>query len=620
MVYRQTFSVPLLYDDKSSLTDNLSICRLWPLGPVLSSPLGSVVRGRPLLNLSYALNYAVGGTAVSGYHLVNLLIHALAGWTLFALVRRTLRRPSLEERFGRDATVLALAVSAIWAWHPVQTEAVTYLSQRAESLMGLFYLLTLYCFARGAGTDGKSRRLWFSLSALACLAGVGTKEVMVTAPLLVLVYDRTFVSGSLVSAWRRHWPRYVALVATWLPLGCLLVGLHDRGAGFVPEVSWWAYGLTECRVIVKYLLLVFWPHPLVFDYGPFVPIGLSEVWPYLLVLAALLTATCAALRRSPALGYAAGWFFLILAPTSSIVPVFAQPMAENRLYLPLAGVAAFAVLGTFALAGRRCLPVLAAIAVGLGLVSVQRNRDYQSASTLWSDTVAQRPDNERAHNNLGFAWSETPGRLDDAIAQYEAALRLKPDYAEAHNNLGSAWWQKPGRQTDAVAEFAKAVRLKPDYAEAHNNLANVLSTMPGRLDDAIVHYREALRLKPDYVEAHFNLGLAWWRTPGRLAEAAGQFEEVLRLQPDDIGAHKNLGLVCARMPGRLADAAAQFEAVLRLQPDDAAAHKNLGVAWAQMPGRLRDAIAQLEEAQRLKPDDLATRQALAATLQQAKER
>ena len=224
--------------------------------------------GRPLLNLSLAINYAISGTAVWSYHALNLAIHVLAGLTLFAIVRRTLRRPVLAGRFGPSANALALAVSALWLWHPVQTESVTYLSQRAESLMGLFYLLTLYCFIRGAETNANGdRRLWFPLSVLACLAGIATKEVIVTAPVLVFLYDRTFISGSFAGAWRRHWPLYVALAATWLPLGCLMVSPHHWAVGFGQGVAWWAYGLTECRVVVKYLLLAFWPHPLVFDYG-----------------------------------------------------------------------------------------------------------------------------------------------------------------------------------------------------------------------------------------------------------------------------------------------------------------------------------------------------------------
>ena len=603
-VYSRTFFVPLLLDDKPSIADNLSIHRLWPLWPALTPPNDAGVGGRPLLNLSYAVNYAFGGNAVFGYHLVNLIIHVLAGWTLFALVRRTLRRPILAERFSPVATSLALAVRALWTWHPVQTESVTYLSQRAESLMGLFYLLTLYCFVRGEEADNKTGcRGWFSLSTLACLAGVATKEVMVTAPLMVFLYDRTFIAGGFRDAWRRHWPLYLALAATWIPLGFLMTGLHARGVGLGEGVAWWAYGLTECRVMVKYLLLAFWPHPLIFDYGMFAATPLTELWPYVVVLTSLLTFVIVALRRWPAAGFAACWYFLILAPTSSIIPVAGQPMAENRLYLPLAGVMAFAVLGAFALAGRWSLPIFAVVAAGLGLASDQRNQDYRSEQGLWSDTVAKRPNNERAHVNLGDAWSKTPGRLDDAIAQYEEALRLKPDYADAHNNLGLVWSQLPGRLNGAIVQYEEALRLRPDYAETHNNLGNAWSQLPGRLDDAIAQYEEALRLQPDYAGAHNNLGGALAQMPGRLHDAIDQFEEALRLQPDYAGAHNNLGLAWSQMPGRLNDAIDQFEEALRLQPDYAGAHNNLGLAWSQMPGRLDDAVAQFEAALRLQPED-----------------
>jgi protein O-mannosyl-transferase len=603
-VYGRTFSVPLLLDDKPSIADNMSIHRLWPLWPALTPPNNAGVGGRPLLNLSYAVNYAFGGDAVFGYHLVNLIIHVLAGWTLFALVRRTLRRPILAERFGPAATPLALAVSALWTWHPVQTESVTYLSQRAESLMGLFYLLTLYCFVCGAEADNKTRRRgWFSFSALACLAGVATKEVMVTAPVMVFLYDRTFIAGGFREAWRRHWPLYLALAASWIPLGLFMTSLHERGVGFGEGVAWWVYGLTECQVIMKYLLLALWPHGLVFDYGMFAAVPLSGLWPDVVALGTLLTLVIVALRRWPATGFAACWYFLILAPTSSIIPVVGQPMAENRLYLPLAGVVVFAVLGVFALAGRRSLAVFAVVAAGLGLASAERNQDYRSEQGLWSDTVAKRPNNERAHNNLGLVLSRIPGRLGDAIAQYEAALRLKPDFEEAHLNLGVALSSLPGRLDDAIAEFRAALRLQPDDFEARSNLGAALAQMPDRLNDAIAEYQAALRLQPDHAEVHNNLGIALANLPGRLNDAIAEFEAAVRLNPDYAEAHNSLGNAFAQTTGRLNDAIAQYEAAVRLNPDYFEAHANLGVILAQTPGRLGNAIAQYEAALRLKPDN-----------------
>ena len=664
-IYVRTFSVPLLLDDLTPITDNPSIRRLWPIWPALFPPADSGVGGRPFVNFSYALNYAAGGTAVPGYHLANLLIHVLAGGILFLLVRRTLRLPTLSARFGAAANPLALAIAAIWAWHPLQTESVTYISERAESLMGLFYLLTLYGFSRYAaesesenrkaesGNVGPERRSKFSLSAFrfpllsvaACLIGMATKEVMVTAPLAVLLYDRTFISGTFTAAWRRHRGLYLALAATWIPLGCLMTGLRHRSVGFGQGVAWWAYGLTSCRAVVRYLGLALWPSPLVFDYGdhlyPF-----AAVWPYAIVLAALLAATIAALRRAPAAVFAAAWFFLILAPTSSIVPIVGQTMAENRMYLPLAGVVALAVLGAFAAAGRWTLSVFAAVAVALGFASFQRNADYQTEEAIWSDTVAKSPGNSRAHNNLGNVWLKAPGRLadaiseyqeslrlkpdypeahnnlgnalitvpgrrDDAIAQYQEALRLKPDYAQAHDNLGNAWMKLPGRLDDAIGQIEEAIRLKPDDPEAHNNLGDAFMAMPDRADDAIAEYKEALRLKPDFAEAHYNLANAWSKTPGRTQDAIAQYEEALRLRPDFVEAHYNLGNAWLRTPGGMTAAAAQFEEALRLNPDYAEAHFNLGVALLNLPARRAEARAQFEAFQQLRPGNETARKILA---------
>jgi len=625
-VYRGIFAVPLLLDDNSSIAENASIRHLWPLWPVLKPPQG-FVGDRPLINFSYALNYAFGGTSVFGYHLVNLIIHVLAALTLFALVRRTLRLPILKERFGRAANSLALAISAIWAWHPVVTESVTYLSQRAESLMGLFYLLTLYCFVRSVESPEVGRRapatpsvrnsggdegvagarrptslLFAGLSFLACALGTATKEVIVTAPIMVFLYDRTFVSGSFSAAWRRHWALLLALAATWIPLGYFMIGVHNLGVGLGQGASWWAYGMTECRVVVRYVLLSFWPHPLIFDYGIYVAPDLARVWPYVLVMAGFLVATILALRRSPVVSFAVCWFFLILAPVSSVVPVIGQPMAENRLYLPLAGAVALVVLGAFALAGRWTLGGFAVIAVGLGVASAERNRDYLSERGIWTDTLAKSPYNARAHNNLGVVLGKIPGGLNDAIAQFEEALRLKPDYSAADSNLGTALLGLPGRLDDAMAHLEEAVRLSPDFADSHNYLGEALEKMPGRLNDAIAQYEDALRLRPDYVEAHYNLGNALEQIPGRFDEAIAQYEDAIRLKPDYVEAHNNLGTALLNMPGRLDEAIGQLDEAVRLKPDFADPHNNLANALMKAPGRLDDAIAQYQEALRLEPD------------------
>lgn len=225
--YHNSFSGPFIWDDLLSITDNPTIRHF---GSALSPPNDVGVGGRPIGNLTLALNYALGGTEVWGYHAFNLLIHTLAGLTLFGIVRRTLQRPVLNERFGTFALPLALAVAVIWTVHPLQTEAVTYITQRYESMMGLFYLLTLYCFVRSVESAAPAK--WQILSVVACLLGVMSKEIIVTAPVMVLLYDRTFVAGSFLEAWRRRWRYYLGLASMWLLLVPLLTGVHQRSAGF----------------------------------------------------------------------------------------------------------------------------------------------------------------------------------------------------------------------------------------------------------------------------------------------------------------------------------------------------------------------------------------------------
>jgi tetratricopeptide (TPR) repeat protein len=432
-----------------------------------------------------------------------------------------------------------------------------------------------------------------------------SKEIIVTAPVIVLLYDRTFVAGSFRETWRQRWRYYLGLAGTWLLLACLMTGLIQRGAGFSDAVKWWNYALTSCRSVGLYLKLAIWPHPLVFDYGTnsIVVQHATEIAPYALLLAVLLVGTAIALWRWPVVGFAGGWLFLILVPTSSVVPVAFSPMAEHRMYLSLAAIVAVVVLGLHALIGRRSLILFAAMAVGLGWLSVRRNEDYRSELALFSDTAAKCPDNERARYNFGFALSHSVGREREAIAEYQAALRIDPDYAEAHNNLGNSLSQIPGRLPEAIAEYQAALRTNPHYAEPHNNLGNALSQIPGRLPEAIAEYQAALRINPDYADAHYNLGKSLSQIPGRLPEAIAEYQAALRINPDYAVAHNNLGNALSQIPGRLPEAIAEYQAALRINPDYDDAHYNLGTSLSQIPGRLPEAIAEYQAALRINPDD-----------------
>ena len=745
LVYWNSLHAPFLFDDAGAVVNNPTIRRLvsWD---VLNPPAdGSTTTGRPVVNLSYALNRAISGENVWSYHALNLAIHILASLTLFGLARRTLemaRRvtvPAAASCEGRvpnpppldsdppdrrvqdnapylpdfaaadghnkpaplQSEALAFAIALIWAVHPLQTESVVCIAQRTESLCSLFYLLTLYCFVRGAQSGmsgcrsllagderrassevackqaptfahGESRHAWrwFSLSILASLLGMATKEVMATAPLIVLLYDRTFIASGFGAAWRQRHRYYVTLAGTWLLLAWLVFGIggmRGASAGLGLGVSWWTYLLKQCEAVVLYLELSIWPHPLVLDYGTAVSHSIADVWWQGMVVLALLGTTVWALIRKPVVGFLGAWFFLILAPSSSVIPLVTQTMAEHRMYLPLAAVIALAVSGLHRLfrriAGvglsgsrdrlntRPLLPqslipslpfplpltLTLAFALPLGGLTAARNRDYREAVAIWTDNVAKYPDGARGQNNLAWALQQQ-GRTDQANAHYARAVVLEPGYVTAHYNWGVALLDQ-GRVADAIAQFESAVRLAPTHADAHVNLGNALMQVQ-RAAEAIPHYEAALRLKPA-ADANYDLGLALaevGRTkdaadrfrdalqmnPGlaeahyqlaRLAAAAGQladaerhYGETLRSAPDHVGAHRGLGLLLARS-GQLAPAAKHFREVIRLRPDDADAHANLGNVLL-LQGQAREAIAQYEEALRLRPDDGRLRESL----------
>jgi tetratricopeptide (TPR) repeat protein len=608
--YGRTFSVPFLYDDSTSIALNTS---LQHIATALIPPVDATVGGRPLLNLSLALDHAVSGLDVWSYHATNLAIHALAGLTLFGIVRR-----ALAPRGEPSATRVAFSAALIWTLHPLQTESVTYIVQRAESQMGLLYLLTLYSFIRGAEAKGPGMRTWFALSVAACLLGMATKEVMASAPLVVLLYDRAFLAGSLPEAWRRRWPVYAGLASTWLVLAYLVLSEHGRGgtAGFGTRVTPLDYAMTQFSAIVHYLRLCFLPYPLVFDYGIVLELRALRVVPCALAVAGLLGVTVWGLVRNTAGGFLGACFFGILAPSSSFVPVATETMAEHRMYLALAPVVVLVVAGIYRWLGRAGLPFCLVLAAALGAATWLRNETYRSDEGLWRDTVSKAPGNERAHNNLGYSLSLAPGRLEEAVVQYREALRLMPNFSKAHRNLGNALYSL-GMKTEAIAELETALRLTPDQAEAHYDLGRALLMTPGRLNESVAQYGEALRLKPDYAEAHFGMGSALEKMPGRLDDAVAEFHESLRLNPDYAPAHSNLGLALSMMPGRSADAIAEFEEALRLKPDYAEAHFNLGYVLETVPGRLDEAIAQYTEAVRLKPDYAEAHSNLANALNSA---
>jgi tetratricopeptide (TPR) repeat protein len=471
LAYADNFSGLYLFDDASVIPENPSIRHFSTA--LFPAPNGTPVSGRPLANLTFAADYALAGTRVWIYHATNLVIHLLATLALFSLLRRTLELPAIAPRFRAVATEIAGTVALLWAVHPLQTEAVSYLAQRAESLMGLFYLLTLDGLVRAVTTN---RRGWLVASVAACLGGMASKEVMISAPLLALLYDRTFLAGSFAAALRQRTGYYAALGGTWVLLAAEMIYVGNRGNAVGPglKVDAWHYALTQCYAIVLYLRLALWPHPLTFDYGTTTVDSFGAVWPEAALLAVLGLATLYYIGRRSALGFIGAWFFAILAPTSSVVPLAKQTIAEHRMYLPLASVLLLVVLGLHAVGLRTRWTVL--LAAPLLLLTFLRNLDYVNGVTIWEQSVARYPDNPRAHIDLGEAYFNA-GQVQRGAEQFRAALQLDPALPEAHNNLGVAE-NALGQPASAAAEFREALRLSPGWDKPQRNLDDLRRAHP----------------------------------------------------------------------------------------------------------------------------------------------
>ena len=416
-IYANSLSGPFLLDDAPAIVDNPSIRQLWPPWQALQAPPDAPGAGRPIVSLSLAMNYALGGLDVRGYHLFNIAVHLLAALALYGCVRRTLELPGLGERFRDHSPALAFCVALLWLIHPLQTEPVNYITQRSESLMGLFLLLTFLFFVRSF-TD-RPNATYRVATVLACAVGMACKETMVVAPLLLLLYDRAFVAGSFNSALQARRGIYLGLAATWVWLGFLIATGPDYRAmamGFEIEVGAREYALAQPEIIVGYLQRVIWPHPLIVDYGQVPPTSVGRLIGFLTVILVLVGATFAALVYRKRLGFLGAWFFLLLLPTSSIIPISSEVGAERRIYLPLIAPIVLLVIGLFvglqrwlsrrrapsALLAPHAVTVLVVVALSLPLAAttVRRNRDYRSVESIWRTVVEARP-GWRAHNNLG---------------------------------------------------------------------------------------------------------------------------------------------------------------------------------------------------------------------------
>ena len=503
--YANSFWGVFVFDDVHEILENPAVHTLWPPWKPMFG--GHNVAARPLPYLSFAIDHAIWSDTPTGYHLTNLVLHLLAAALLFDLVVRTLTSPRLSDRWRELSLPVATATAAIWVVHPLTTQAVTYIYQRMEVMAAVGMLASLCAAVRGwsaadvGARADRPRRQWEVVSVLAAVAAMLSKETAVVLPLLVAAYAWVCAPcpAQVFGTRRRFW---LAVVATWGVLAASL--LVERGAyGELREIQHapLEYLATQAGVILHYVSLACWPTGQTFDYGWPLVNGLAEASPSVaLVGAAVVGAAWGVWHRRP-WGWPAAAFFLLLAPTSSVLPV-ADVANEHRMYLPLACLIALAVtlpaviiarIGTtHPAAGNalRACAVLAAVAavLSLGMATHLRNRLYHDRWLLWTDTLAKRPDNPRANSIVALMLANR-GRVDESLVlARRAVVANRWDMAFHHiSDLLSAkgdrrgWERACSAGIEALAE-AGAVASKPAM-DLQAGLAAALVEQ-GKVDEA----------------------------------------------------------------------------------------------------------------------------------------
>lgn len=538
VVYSPSLDGPFVFDDPNSVTQSELIRRLTPLSLFLN------LSTRPLTDYSYAINYAIGEYSPRPYHATNILLHAINALLFYFLVWQTLGLRALVGRYGAWRAWISLVAAAGFAVHPLATETVAYVSSRSEALVATFFLTSLLFYLIAATT--RIRRLRQACSILLPLSvagGGGSKELAVAIPPALFLYDWCFLAGGRLSTVGKRW-RLLALSILPLAGGGLFLlyraytsptGLGEYGAsaglGFA-RFSRSEYLMTQFGVILHYLRLVVAPFGLSFDYDWKLARSFwspNVILPMLL-LAGLVVVAFRYVRTQPLLSFAILWMLLILAPTSSVVPI-ADIAVERRMYLPLLGLLFLGGAAAWDLSvwiRRRASAAHAALAyvmvvtiplLGWSQLTWARATLWGDAIALHQDGVEKEPGNPRIRLNLGVTYLNQ-GMLDEARTNLQEAKRLY-DAGESihafrrigafiHYNLGAVLFLRQ-QYDEAVPQLKRALELGGEYLALRPMAYFLLGRIAAQQEDfalAIPRFQEAITHNGNVTGWYVDLALA----------------------------------------------------------------------------------------------------------------
>ena len=650
LVYSNTFKVPFVFDDAPNIVENPDIRSLnYFIDSLKLVNTNLFTQSRFIGYLTFALNYKFGGLNVTGYHIVNLIIHIFNAILVYYLVVLTFKTSFFKVSVVSASSsnqpdqsnlptfqpfnYLPLFVALLFVCHPIQTQAVTYIVQRFASLAALFYLLSLVLYIKFRIQDEKNQasepRLYairytlYAFSLISAVLAMRTKEISFTLPFIIILYEFMFFREELKKRLLYLGP--IILLLFIIPLTFLIAtgsiaSLKDidqsvQAANF-RNIPRWDYLLTQFRVIVTYIRLILLPVGQNLDYeyhiqsSLFNPQVLLSFLLLLLILCSGIYIAYLSYKKNNAelrlISFGIFWFFITLSVESSIIPI-SDVIFEHRLYLPATGFFITAVTALMVIKGKLQNKfyvsekiIISSILIVLCVFSFaayERNKIWQNSVKLWGDVLKKSPGNIRAHSHYGNALLES-GLVDEAIRAYKNGIEIMPDYAQLHVNLGTAYL-KQKQFKEAIDSFNRAIKLSPDLFEAYFDLGLTYTDYYPDSKEAIRALQTAVNLNPSSVTAHNKLGEALFKD-GQIEKAISEFKTATEIKPYDEGSYNNLGVAFLNLR-QFEKAAEEFEVAVKLNPNNSEAHYNLGVAYLNQ--RLFEkALNEFQTTINLKPD------------------
>ncbi|OGR03443.1 MAG: hypothetical protein A2511_02770 [Deltaproteobacteria bacterium RIFOXYD12_FULL_50_9] len=514
IIYANTLNSPFTFDDFHNITDNQAI-QLNRLGPVeiWRAAFQSANPTRPIANISFALNFYFHQFALPGYHVVNILIHALCSCLLYIFLRMTLNLPLLYGKHGSTSTdAVSFATAIIWTVHPLNTQSVTYIVQRMNALAALFVLLTLICYIQvRLSTNRHGRWAWLTATFISGCLALGSKENAATLPFIILLYELYFFQDLDWQWLKKQAQLALGFVAFFTVLGVIYL----QGKPIVMLTETYAQRdftliqrlLTELRVVVYYLELFFFPHPSRLNLVHDVPLSISLTAPVTTLFSLVFIIGCLSWAiwkadKERLLSFCVLWYFGNLVIESSVIGL--EIIFEHRTYLPSMLVSLLTVILITRYLKQKSwqIALLFIVVLLCSYWTYSRNQVWSDEVTLWTDCMQKSPGLVRPHENLGNALDDQ-GKRQEATVQYLAALKINPAADGVHYNLALALY-RIGRLSEAKKHFTESLRLKPLNPDGVYYLA-AIAEQDGNHQLAAQLYIEVLKLDPNYMNARYRL-------------------------------------------------------------------------------------------------------------------